>query len=78
MKFSTVFAMLAAATVSVSAVSTADTNAARLARGLAPKAPTKRDTARRSAASGECKPLLQSCAVNSECCADLCLLGLCG
>lgn len=47
MKFSTVFAMLAAATVSVSAVSTADTNAARLARGLAPKAPTKRDTARR-------------------------------
>ncbi|KZP07761.1 hypothetical protein FIBSPDRAFT_875100 [Athelia psychrophila] len=25
----------------------------------------------------ECKPLLQSCAVNSECCNDLCVLGLC-
>ncbi|TFK32436.1 hypothetical protein BDQ12DRAFT_728679 [Crucibulum laeve] len=25
----------------------------------------------------ECKPLLQSCAVNSECCGDLCALGLC-
>jgi len=25
----------------------------------------------------ECKPILQSCSVNSECCADLCLLGLC-
>ncbi|KZP19093.1 hypothetical protein FIBSPDRAFT_955637 [Athelia psychrophila] len=24
-----------------------------------------------------CKPLLQSCAVNSECCGDLCVLGLC-
>ncbi|KZP19111.1 hypothetical protein FIBSPDRAFT_863025 [Athelia psychrophila] len=24
-----------------------------------------------------CKPLLQSCAVNSECCGDLCLAGLC-
>ncbi|EIM87166.1 uncharacterized protein STEHIDRAFT_120884 [Stereum hirsutum FP-91666 SS1] len=28
-------------------------------------------------ALGECKPLLQSCAVDSECCGDLCLLGLC-
>ncbi|TFK32440.1 hypothetical protein BDQ12DRAFT_692507 [Crucibulum laeve] len=25
----------------------------------------------------QCKPLLQSCAVNGECCGDLCLLGLC-
>ncbi|KZP19092.1 hypothetical protein FIBSPDRAFT_862998 [Athelia psychrophila] len=25
----------------------------------------------------ECKPLLESCAVNSECCADLCVAGLC-
>ncbi|KZP19103.1 hypothetical protein FIBSPDRAFT_863015 [Athelia psychrophila] len=25
----------------------------------------------------ECKPLAQTCAVNSECCADLCVLGLC-
>lgn len=24
----------------------------------------------------ECKPLLQSCAVDSECCADLCLAGV--
>ncbi|KZP19104.1 hypothetical protein FIBSPDRAFT_569623 [Athelia psychrophila] len=24
----------------------------------------------------ECKPLLQSCAVNSECCGDLCALGV--
>lgn len=24
----------------------------------------------------ECKPLLQSCAVNSECCGDLCVLGV--
>ncbi|KZP19113.1 hypothetical protein FIBSPDRAFT_955656 [Athelia psychrophila] len=24
-----------------------------------------------------CKPLLQSCSVNSECCADLCVAGLC-
>ncbi|KZP19115.1 hypothetical protein FIBSPDRAFT_744386 [Athelia psychrophila] len=26
---------------------------------------------------GECKPLLQSCAVNSECCGDLCVAGVC-
>jgi hypothetical protein len=25
----------------------------------------------------ECKPLLQSCSENDECCSDLCLLGLC-
>ncbi|KAJ7798573.1 hypothetical protein B0H14DRAFT_2906362, partial [Mycena olivaceomarginata] len=25
---------------------------------------------------GECKPLLQSCSVNSECCGDVCLLGV--
>lgn len=25
----------------------------------------------------ECKPLLQSCAVNSECCGDLCVAGVC-
>ncbi|KZP29475.1 hypothetical protein FIBSPDRAFT_851477 [Athelia psychrophila] len=25
----------------------------------------------------ECKPLLQSCSVDSECCSDGCLLGLC-
>ena len=25
----------------------------------------------------ECRPLLQSCSVNSQCCANLCLLGLC-
>ncbi|KZP07762.1 hypothetical protein FIBSPDRAFT_965339 [Athelia psychrophila] len=25
----------------------------------------------------ECKPLAQSCSVNSECCNDLCVLGLC-
>ena len=24
----------------------------------------------------ECKPLLQSCAVDSECCGDLCLAGV--
>lgn len=24
----------------------------------------------------ECKPLLQSCSVNSECCGDLCALGV--
>ncbi|KAI9235588.1 MAG: hypothetical protein BYD32DRAFT_51808 [Podila humilis] len=24
-----------------------------------------------------CKPVLQSCAVNSECCGDLCVAGLC-
>ncbi|KIM90362.1 hypothetical protein PILCRDRAFT_812098 [Piloderma croceum F 1598] len=24
-----------------------------------------------------CKPLFQSCQLNSECCGDLCLLGLC-
>ncbi|KZP07770.1 hypothetical protein FIBSPDRAFT_875116 [Athelia psychrophila] len=29
------------------------------------------------APSPPCKPLLQSCAVNSECCGDLCVLGLC-
>jgi hypothetical protein len=28
-------------------------------------------------ANGECKPLLQSCGWNSECCSDWCLLGLC-
>ena len=26
---------------------------------------------------GECRPALQSCSVNSQCCANLCLLGLC-
>ncbi|KZP07771.1 hypothetical protein FIBSPDRAFT_875119 [Athelia psychrophila] len=25
----------------------------------------------------ECKPILESCAVDSECCADLCVAGLC-
>ncbi|KIM90415.1 hypothetical protein PILCRDRAFT_812155 [Piloderma croceum F 1598] len=25
----------------------------------------------------ECKPLLESCDVDSECCGDLCVLGLC-
>ena len=25
----------------------------------------------------ECRPLLQSCSVNSQCCANLCVLGLC-
>jgi len=28
-------------------------------------------------AGGECKPALQSCSLNSTCCSDLCLLGLC-
>ena len=26
---------------------------------------------------GECRPILQSCSVNSQCCANLCVLGLC-
>jgi hypothetical protein len=26
--------------------------------------------------SGGCKPLLQSCGVNSECCGDLCIAGV--
>lgn len=26
--------------------------------------------------TAECKPLLQSCAVNSECCGDLCVAGV--
>ena len=25
----------------------------------------------------ECRPILQSCSVNSQCCGNLCLLGLC-
>ncbi|KIM85980.1 hypothetical protein PILCRDRAFT_816526 [Piloderma croceum F 1598] len=25
----------------------------------------------------ECKPLLESCGVDSECCGDLCVAGLC-
>jgi hypothetical protein len=25
---------------------------------------------------GQCKPALQSCSANSECCADVCLLGV--
>ncbi|KIM90360.1 hypothetical protein PILCRDRAFT_1675 [Piloderma croceum F 1598] len=25
----------------------------------------------------ECKPILQSCSTDSECCADLCVAGLC-
>lgn len=29
-----------------------------------------------AATEGECKPLLQSCDVNSDCCADLCVLGV--
>ncbi|TFK32438.1 hypothetical protein BDQ12DRAFT_728682 [Crucibulum laeve] len=28
-----------------------------------------------SPAFGPCKPLLQSCSVNAECCADLCVAG---
>ncbi|KIM84427.1 hypothetical protein PILCRDRAFT_817987 [Piloderma croceum F 1598] len=28
------------------------------------------------AQSPKCKPLLQSCTVNSECCADLCVAGV--
>lgn len=26
--------------------------------------------------TGECKPVAQSCAVNSECCGDLCVAGV--
>ncbi|KAF8144409.1 hypothetical protein K438DRAFT_1857795 [Mycena galopus ATCC 62051] len=84
MKFSTVFiALTAVATVSAARV---DTNAFRMARGLPPKAPAQRPTpalaaAKRGTPSGvpppECKPALQVCSVNSECCADVCLLGLC-
>ncbi|KAJ7805308.1 hypothetical protein B0H14DRAFT_2881035 [Mycena olivaceomarginata] len=83
MKFTTVFVALAAvATVSAARV---DTNAYRMARGLPPNPPAQRSTpalaAKRGTPSGvppgECKPLLQSCSVNSECCGDVCLLGLC-
>ncbi|KAJ7807949.1 hypothetical protein B0H13DRAFT_2386098 [Mycena leptocephala] len=81
MKFSTVFIALAAvATVSAARV---DTNAYRMARGLPLNPPAQRSTpalaAKRGTPSGvpQCKPTLQSCSVNSECCADVCLLGLC-
>ena len=36
-------------------------------------APTNEDSVE---ARGQCKPPLESCAVNSECCGDLCLLGV--
>ncbi|KAJ6563940.1 hypothetical protein B0H19DRAFT_847017, partial [Mycena capillaripes] len=60
------------------------TNAYRMARGLPPNPPAQRSTpvlaAKRGTPSsvppGECKPALQSCFVNSECCGDLCLLGV--
>ncbi|KAJ7483633.1 hypothetical protein FB451DRAFT_1555540 [Mycena latifolia] len=83
MKVSTVFiALTAVATVSAARV---DTNAYRMARGLPPNPPAQRSTpalaAKRGTPSGapppECKPALLLCSVNSECCADLCVLGLC-
>ncbi|KAF8164120.1 hypothetical protein K438DRAFT_1858152 [Mycena galopus ATCC 62051] len=49
-----------------------------MARGLPPNPPP--NAAKRGTPSGvppgECKPALESCSVNSECCADLCLLGV--
>ncbi|KAF7368262.1 60S ribosomal protein L27-A [Mycena venus] len=84
MKFSTVFIVLTAvATVSAARV---DTNAYRMARGLPPKAPTQRSTpalaaAKRGTPSGvpppQCKPALESCSGPTECCSEICLLGLC-
>ncbi|EIM89427.1 uncharacterized protein STEHIDRAFT_167202 [Stereum hirsutum FP-91666 SS1] len=59
------------------------TNRERISRGLPLNPPTRRapGEARRAVPSStpppECKPLLQSCSVNSECCADVCLAGLC-
>ncbi|KAJ6533821.1 hypothetical protein DFH09DRAFT_1181295 [Mycena vulgaris] len=84
MKFSTVFiALTAVATVSGARV---DTNAYRMARGLPPKAPAQRSTpvlaaARRGTPSGvpppKCKAALQSCSGLTDCCSNVCLLGLC-
>ncbi|KAJ7859413.1 hypothetical protein B0H13DRAFT_1513037, partial [Mycena leptocephala] len=80
MKFSTVFiALTAVATVSAARV---DTNAYRMARGLPPNPPTQRSTpalaAKRGTPSGvpQCTPALLPCSVNSECCGDICLLGV--
>ncbi|KAJ7896531.1 hypothetical protein B0H13DRAFT_1623994 [Mycena leptocephala] len=80
MKFSTVFiALTAAATVSAARV---DTNAYRMARGLPLNPPAQRSTpalaGKRGTPSGvpQCRPALLPCSVNSECCADICLLGV--
>ncbi|KAJ6568545.1 hypothetical protein B0H19DRAFT_872163, partial [Mycena capillaripes] len=82
MKFSTVFiALTAVATVSAARV---DTNAYRMARGLPPNPPAQRSTpalaAKRGTPSGvpvgECRHALELCSVGSECCADICLLGV--
>ncbi|KAJ7364603.1 hypothetical protein DFH08DRAFT_839617 [Mycena albidolilacea] len=70
MKFTAIFIALAAvATVKAAAV---DTNL--LAELSAPDLADNPETLN---GFPQCKPLLQSCAVNSECCSDLCLLGLC-
>ncbi|KAJ7723054.1 hypothetical protein B0H16DRAFT_344076 [Mycena metata] len=82
MKFSTVLiALTAVATASAARV---DTNAYRMARGLPPNPPAQRSTpafaAKRGTPSGvppQCRPALEVCGANSDCCADICLLGLC-
>ncbi|KZP29782.1 hypothetical protein FIBSPDRAFT_946656 [Athelia psychrophila] len=81
MQFFTAITVLAAAIATVGAAAV-ETNAQRMARGLPPKSPVRRGSPTLMAArghpsgSGECKPLLQSCSINSECCADVCLLGV--
>ncbi|KAJ7865420.1 hypothetical protein B0H13DRAFT_1898586 [Mycena leptocephala] len=68
MKFSVVFiAFTAVATVSAARV---DTNAYRMARGLPPNPPPN------GPLQPLCTPALLSCSVNSECCGDICLLGV--
>ncbi|KAJ6495109.1 hypothetical protein C8R45DRAFT_163525 [Mycena sanguinolenta] len=83
MKFSALFiALTAVAAVSAARV---DTNADRMARGLPPKAPAQRSTpalaaAKRSTPSGvpppQCKGALEPCFGLTECCSEICLLGV--
>ncbi|KAJ7238276.1 hypothetical protein B0H12DRAFT_1237954 [Mycena haematopus] len=78
--FTAMFAVLAAATV---CAERADTNAYRMARGLPPNPPALRGPgilgAKRGTPSNSpvCLPILQACTLDSDCCADLCLAGLC-
>ncbi|KAJ7818088.1 hypothetical protein B0H14DRAFT_2840714 [Mycena olivaceomarginata] len=77
MKFTAIFIALAAVmTVKAAAV---DTNPPRrtVCSWYACHTITTADNPETLNGFPQCKPLLQSCSVNSECCADLCALGLC-
>jgi len=85
MKFFTTFAVLIATAVAVSAIEVEETNAARMARGLPPKAPHKRRGSptfnapehKPSQSPGQCHEFLGECKRDEDCCWGPCIWGFC-